>query len=72
MWMTCVQRRRACVYTVEMLGIPLSDRNQNRAFTWESAIHTLCIQKKLELSTSRTAIPDELAERLSQIYTFVI
>ena len=72
MWMTCAQRRRACVYTVEMLGIPLPDRNQNRAFTWESANHTLCIQKKLELSTSRTAIPDELAERLSQIYTFVI
>ena len=47
MWMTCAQRRRACVYTVEMLGIPLPDRNQNRAFTWESANHNLCIQKKL-------------------------
>jgi hypothetical protein len=72
MWMTCAQRRRACVYTVEMLGIPQPDRNLNRAFTWESANHTLCIKKKLELSTSHTAIHDELAEHLSQIYTFVI
>jgi hypothetical protein len=71
-WMTCVQRRRSCAYTVEMLGIPLPGRNRDRAFTWEGASRSLCIQKKLELSTSHTAIHDELAEHLSQIYRFVI
>ena len=65
-------QRRHCAYTVEMLGIPLPDRNQDRAFTWESTSHTLCIQKKLELSTCRTAINNELTERLSQVYTVVI
>jgi hypothetical protein len=59
MWMTCAQRCRACVYAVEILGIPLAGRNQNRVFTWESASHTLCIQRKLKLSTGRAARNDE-------------
>ena len=31
----------------------------NRAFTWESASHTLCTDRKLELSTCRAAISDK-------------
>ena len=30
MWITCAQRRRACAYGVEMLGIPLPGRNHDR------------------------------------------
>jgi hypothetical protein len=30
MWMTCAQRRRACAYAVEMLGIPLHHHNHDR------------------------------------------
>jgi hypothetical protein len=30
MWITCAQRRRACAYAVEMLGIPLPGRNHDR------------------------------------------
>ena len=41
--MTCVQRRRTCVYVVEMLGIALPGHNQDSAFTWENASHILCI-----------------------------
>jgi hypothetical protein len=50
-WMTCAQRCPACAYAVEMLGIPLPGRHQNRAFTWESASRILCMRRKLELST---------------------
>ena len=56
MWITCAQRRRACAYAVEMLGIPLPGRNHDRAFTWESATRILCIQRKPELSTCQPAI----------------
>ncbi len=56
MWITCAQRRRACAYAVEMLGIPLPGRNHDRDFTWESASHTLCMQGKPELSTCHAAI----------------
>jgi len=56
MWMTCAQRRRACAYAVEILGIPLPARNHDRAFTCESASHILCIPRKSELSTCRAAI----------------
>ncbi len=56
MWITCAQRRRACAYAVEMLGIPLPGRNHDRAFTWESASRTLCMQRKRELSTCHAAI----------------
>jgi len=59
MWITCVKRRRACAYTVEMLGIRLPGRARNRAFTWESAIRTLCIGKNLKLSTRHAAIADK-------------
>ena len=72
MWMTCAQRRWACVQAVEMLGISQHGRNQNRAFTRESASNILCIKKKPEFSTCHTGINDELAERLSQVYTVVI
>jgi hypothetical protein len=60
------------VYAVEMLGIALPGRNHDRAFTWENANHTLCIKRKLKLSTYHAAINDELAERLSQVYGVVI
>ena len=43
-WMTCAQQRRTCAYAVEMLGIPLRGRNQDKAFTWENASRILCIQ----------------------------
>ncbi len=56
MWMTCAQRCQACAYAVEMLGIPLPDRNHDRAFTWESASHILWMQRKSELSTCHAAI----------------
>jgi hypothetical protein len=72
MWMTCAQRRCACVQTVEMLGISEPGRNQNRAFTRESASNILCIPRKSNLSTRHTGINDELAERLSQVNTVVI
>jgi hypothetical protein len=55
MWMTCAQRCQTCVYTVEMLGIPLPDRNGNGTSTWARTNHMLCIQRKLGLSTCRTA-----------------
>lgn len=72
MWMTCAQRRRACAYAVEMLGIPLPGRNHDRAFTWESVSRILCMQRKLELSTCHAAIGNKWAERLSQVYPVVI
>ena len=56
MWITCVKRRRACAHIGEMLGIVLPGRARNRAFTWESAIHALCTEKKTELSTRHAAI----------------
>ena len=59
MWITCAQRRRACAYEVEMLGIPLPGRSHNRAFTWESASRILCIQRKPELSTCHPAIDNK-------------
>ena len=59
MWITCAQRRRACAYAVEMLGIPLPGRNHDRAFTWESASRILCIQRKPELSTCQPAIDNK-------------
>ena len=55
MWMTCAQWRRTCAYAVEMLGIPLSDCNRNRASTWGSAHRLLWIRGILELSTCRAA-----------------
>lgn len=58
-WMTCAQRRRACAYTVEMLGIPLPGRNQDRAFTWENVSRILCMQIKLDLSTRHAVINDK-------------
>jgi len=59
MWITCAQRRRACAYAVEMLGIPLPGRNHERAFTWENASSILCIQRKPELSTCRAVIDNK-------------
>ncbi len=56
MWITCAQWRRACAYAVEMLGIPLSGRNHDRAFIWENASRILCMQRKPELSTCHSAI----------------
>lgn len=56
MWITCAQRRRACAYAVEMLGIPLPGRNHDRASTWESASRILWMQRKPELSTCHAAI----------------
>jgi hypothetical protein len=53
-------------------GDSATGRNQNRAFTWESTTNILCIKKKREFSTCHTGINDELAERLSQVYTVVI
>jgi hypothetical protein len=31
-----------------MLGIPLPGHDHNRAFTWDSAVRTLCMERKLE------------------------
>jgi hypothetical protein len=70
--MTCAQRRCACVQTVEMLGIAQHGRNQNGAFTRESASNILCIPGNPDLSTRKITINDELAERLSQVNTVVI
>jgi hypothetical protein len=39
-----------------MLGIALHGSAQNSAFTWENARHTLCMQRKLELSTRHAVI----------------
>jgi hypothetical protein len=72
MWMTCAQRRQACAYAVEMLGIPPPGRTGTGHFTWENASHILCIQGKLELSTRCAAINNYLAECLSQVYSVVI
>ena len=59
MWITCAQRRRACAYAVEMLGIPLPVRQPDRNFTWENASRTLCMQSKTELSTCHAAIDNK-------------
>jgi len=59
MWITCAQRRRACAYAVEMLGIPLPGRSHDRAFTWESASRILCMQRKPELSTCHSVIDNK-------------
>jgi len=56
MWISCVKRRRACAHIGEMLGIVLPGRARNRAFTWESAIRALCMEKEPELSTRHAAI----------------
>jgi hypothetical protein len=40
----------------DMLGIVLPGRARNRAFTWESAIHALWMEKKAKLSTRHAAI----------------
>jgi len=56
MWITCVKRRRACAHIGEMLGIVLPGRVRNRAFTWESAIRALWVEKERELSTRHAAI----------------
>jgi hypothetical protein len=47
MWIACAKSRRACARRVEMLGIGRPDDAHNSAFTWEIAVHTLCIKKKL-------------------------
>jgi len=57
MWITCAKRRRACALIGEMLRIPLPGRARNRAFTWESAIRALCIEKEQELSTCHAVMP---------------
>jgi len=59
MWITCAQRRRACAYAVEMLGIPLPVPQPDSTFTWESASRTLCMQRKTELSTCHPAIDNK-------------
>jgi hypothetical protein len=59
MWITCAQRRRACAYAVEMLGIPLPVPPPDRNFTWENASRTLCMQRKTELSTCHAAIDNK-------------
>jgi hypothetical protein len=56
MWITCAKRRRSCAHIGEMLGIPLPGRARNRAFTWESAIRALWMEKEPELSTRHAAI----------------
>ena len=56
MWITCAKRRRACAHIGEMLGIVLPGRARNRAFTWESAIYALWMEKERELSTRHAAI----------------
>ena len=45
LWMTCVKRRRLCVQAREMLGIAVPDHVNNRTFSWENTIHTLCIEE---------------------------
>jgi len=42
-----------------MLGIALPGRNHNKAFTWESVSHILCMQRKPELSTCHAAIDNK-------------
>src|SRR5271157_1297079 len=56
MWSTCAKRRRACAHIREILGIVLPGRARNRAFTWESAIRALWVEKERELSTRHAAI----------------
>ena len=56
MWITCAKRHQTCAHAVEMLGIPPPGRPHIRAFSWENTIHTLCILRRLELSTRHAAI----------------
>ena len=55
MWITC-ENARACAHIGEMLGIVLPGRAGDRAFTWESAIRALWMEKERELSTRHAAI----------------
>jgi len=59
MWMTCAQLRPTCAYAVEILGIPLPGRTRHKAFTWESATRTLCMQRKRKLSTRHASSHDK-------------
>jgi hypothetical protein len=59
MWITCAKQHRACAHAVEMLGIPSAARPHIRVFSWENTTHTLCTQRKPELSTRRAAMPPE-------------
>ena len=46
MWITCAQPRRACAYLVEMLGIPLPDRNHDRGlYLGERGSHPVHAEK---------------------------
>jgi hypothetical protein len=56
MWITCAQRRRACAYEWKCWGFRCLAATMTGAFTWESASHTLCMQRKPELSTRHAAI----------------
>ena len=46
MWIACVKVRIACVRRVEMLGIMRRGDTHNNAFTWENAVHGLCVKEK--------------------------
>jgi hypothetical protein len=46
MWIACVKVRLACVRRVEILGIVRQGYAHNNAFTWENAVHGLCVKEK--------------------------
>ena len=57
MWISCVKRRRACAHIGKCWGSCCRGRARNKAFTWESAIRALCVEKEPELSTRHAVIP---------------
>jgi hypothetical protein len=59
LWMTCVKQRRSCAQAGENAGDSGLDRAHDRSVNWKNTIHTLCMEKKLELSARHAAIAHE-------------
>jgi hypothetical protein len=72
MWMTCAQRRPACAYAVEMLGIPLSGQTGTGHLPGKTLFTSCAYKENWNYPHATRAINDELAENLSQVYSVVI
>jgi hypothetical protein len=60
-WITCAKRHQACARSVEMLGIRLLGRTDNKASNWVNTIRALCVQGNLKLSTCHAVKAHKLA-----------
>jgi hypothetical protein len=72
MWMTCAQRRPACAYAVEMLGIALPGQTGTGHLPGKTLFTSCAYKENWNYPHATPAINDELAEYLSQVYSVVI